>query len=51
MSQEKDNVSPYKNVEVKNWRKITEKLVKKHPLSPIIVDICLKSWQSIRAAK
>ena len=38
---------PYENAEVQNWRKITEKLVKKHPLSPIIADLCLKSWQSI----
>ena len=42
---------PYKNAETKDWRKITEKLVKKHPLSPIIVDLCLKSWQSILNGK
>jgi len=40
-------MSPYDNVDVKNWHKITEGLVKKHPLSPVIVDMCLKSWQSI----
>jgi hypothetical protein len=51
MPQEKDNVSPYKNVALKNWRKITEELVKKHPLSPIVVDVCLKSWQSILNGK
>jgi hypothetical protein len=51
MSKEKDNVSPYKNAEVKNWRKITEELVKKHPLAPVVVDLCLKSWESILNGK
>ena len=44
-------MSPYKNVDVQNWRKITETLVKEHPLSPIIVDLCLKSWQSLLHGK
>jgi hypothetical protein len=51
MPKEKDNISPYKNVDVKNWRKITEELVKKHPLSPMVVDLCRKSWQSILNGK
>ena len=51
MPKKKDRVSPYDNIDVQHWRKITEKLVKKHPLSPIIVDLCLKSWQSILNGK
>ena len=47
MPKAKNNMSPYENADVQNWRKITEQLVKKHPLSPVIVDLCLKSWQSI----
>jgi len=48
---EKDNVSPYENADVQNWHQITENLVKKHPLLPMIVDLCLKSWQSILNGK
>ena len=44
-------MSPYENIAVENWLEITEKLVEKHPLSPIIVDLCLKSWQSILNGK
>ena len=52
MSKKKDaNASPYDNADVKQWRKITEKLVQKHPLSPVIVDLCLKSWESILNGK
>ena len=51
MSKKIDNVSPYKDVDVKDWQMVTEKLVKKHPLSPVIVDMCQKSWQSILNGK
>ena len=51
MSNEKDKVSPYENIDVQNWRQITEKLVETHPLLPMIVDLCLKSWQSILHGK
>ena len=51
MPKKTDNVSPYDNIDVQKWRKITEKLVKKHPLSPVIVDLYLKSWQSILNGK
>lgn len=51
MSQGKGNVSPYDNIDVQNWYQITEELVKKHPLLPRIVDLCLKSWQSILHGK
>ena len=44
-------MSPYENVPVQQWHKITEELVEKHPLSPVIVDLCLKSWQSILNGK
>ena len=43
--------SPYDNVDVHCWRTITERLVGEHPLTPMIVDICLKSWQSILNGK
>ena len=51
MSKKEGGVSPYENVGVENWHKITEKLVKRHPLSRTIVDLCLKSWQSILNGK
>ena len=51
MSKDKHDASPYINADVRNWRQITEKLVKKHPLLPMIVDLCLKSWQSILNGK
>lgn len=44
-------MSPYKDVAVEKWLDITRELVKKHPLSPIVVDLCLKSWQSILNGK
>lgn len=44
-------ISPYENIEVENWRAVTESLVRQHPLSPYIVDFCLKSWQSILHGK
>lgn len=40
-------MSPYDGVNVEQWRAITEALVENHPLTPQIVDLCLKSWQSI----
>ena len=43
--------SPYEKKDVCHWRSITEALVRKHPLSPVIVDLCLKSWQSILNGK
>jgi hypothetical protein len=42
---------PYENIAVAKWRDITLELVKKHPLSPSIVDLCLKSWESILNGK
>lgn len=47
----KSMVSPYEKIEVKNWLSITKDLVEKHPLSKTIVDLCLKSWQSILNGK
>ena len=44
-------MSPYENVPLQQWRKITEELVKKHPLSLLIMGLCLKSWQSILNGK
>lgn len=44
-------MNPYENAPVKQWRRITEELVQAHPLTPIIVDLCQKSWQSILHGK
>lgn len=43
--------SPYENVPTEKWNEITKELVEKHPLKPYIVDICLKSWQSLLHGK
>ncbi len=44
-------MNPYNRKAVEKWRAITEQLVSEHPLSPCIVDLCLKSWQSILNGK
>jgi hypothetical protein len=44
-------MNPYENASVEQWREITYKLVQQHPLTPIIVDLCQKSWQSILHGK
>lgn len=44
-------MSPYNNIPVSNWINKTKELVSNHPLSPSIVDLCLKSWQSILNGK
>jgi hypothetical protein len=45
------SVDPYDGLSVKQWSKITKALVLRHPLTPYIVDFCLKSWQSILQGK
>jgi len=44
-------MNPYENVPVEQWRVITDELVRSHPLTPVIVDLCQKSWQSILHGK
>ncbi|MDR0663064.1 MAG: ScaI family restriction endonuclease [Spirochaetaceae bacterium] len=44
-------MNPYENIPVEQWHEITRCLVEKHPLTPVIVDLCLKSWQSILHGK
>ena len=44
-------MSPYENIDVKDWPNVTKTLVEKHPLKSTIVDLCLKSWQSILNGK
>jgi hypothetical protein len=44
-------MNPYENVPVEQWRKTTEELVSRHPLTPIVVDLCQKSWWSILHGK
>ena len=44
--------SPYKNILIKDWIKITNNLIKKHPLGEDeIVAIVLKSWKDIFNSK
>jgi hypothetical protein len=40
-------MNPYDGASAEQRRSITKKLVNDHPLSSCIVDLCLKSWQSI----
>jgi hypothetical protein len=44
-------MNPYENIPVEQWHEITCCLVEKHPLTLVIVDLCLKSWQSILHGK
>jgi hypothetical protein len=44
-------MEPYKNADAERWFEITRELVRKHPLTPYIVDFCLKSWESILNGK
>lgn len=39
--------SPYANKKENEWLKITKRLVEKHPLKECLVQIVLKSWDSI----
>lgn len=43
--------SPYEGVPIEKWDEVTRELVEQHPLRPYIVDICLKSWQSLLHGK
>lgn len=43
--------NPYAGIPPEQWQKITRELVEQHPLQPLIVDFCLKSWQSILHGK
>lgn len=44
-------MNPYADKKVEEWAEITRELVESHPLAPHIVDICLKSWQSLLHGK
>ena len=44
-------MNPYEGKSVEAWQSITKELVEAHPLTPYIVDLCLKSWQSILHGK
>ena len=43
--------SPYYNKPENEWASITDELVSKNPVSEHIVDLCLKTWQSILNGK
>jgi len=44
-------MNPYEGKSVESWYAITKKLVEVNPITPYIVDLCLKSWQSILDGK
>jgi len=43
--------SPYENKDVSEWENITQNLIKIHPLHHVIVEMCLRSWDSILNSK
>ena len=45
------NMSPYEKKPISDWLEVTNELVSIHPLKPFIVDLCLKSWESILNGK
>ncbi|MDR2734561.1 MAG: ScaI family restriction endonuclease [Spirochaetota bacterium] len=44
-------MNPYAGKNIESWASITKELVDAHPLTACIVDLCLKSWQSILHGK
>jgi len=44
-------MNPYEGQNVDSWQEITDRLVEEHPLTPYIVEMCLKSWDSILNGK
>lgn len=44
-------MNPYENKDIEQWHKITENLVRQHPLTDVMVDLCQKSWESILNGK
>jgi len=44
-------MNPYEGKNFDTWPAITKKLVDAHPLTPLIADLCLKSWQSLLNGK
>ena len=44
-------MNPYYNKDISQWKAITKELVNQHPLKTQIVDLCLKSWESILNGK
>jgi hypothetical protein len=48
----KINKSPFRNIPKDKWKKVTNRLVKKHPLDIAeIVEVVLSSWESIFHSK
>ena len=44
-------MNPYEGKTVEIWSGITRELVAAHPLTPYIVELCLKSWESLLNGK
>jgi len=44
-------MNPYDGKNLDTWPTITKELVEAHPLTPYIVEFCLKSWESILNGK
>lgn len=46
------NSDPYKDADTSKWLRITDELIKQHPLSKEeIVAVCLQSWNQIFTSK
>lgn len=43
--------SPYESKDITEWEAITKELIEKHPLYSVIVDMSLRSWDSILNSK
>ena len=44
-------MNPYEGMNIDTWTAITKELVDNHPLTSIITELCLKSWQSLLNGK
>jgi hypothetical protein len=44
-------MNPYDGKGIEEWGAVTRELVNAHPLTPCIVELCLKSWQSLLHGK
>ena len=44
-------MKPYKDLPIDEWKIKTQELINMHPLTPEIVGLCLRSWESILNSK
>ena len=43
--------NPYANKDISEWENITRSLIEMHPLNSVVVEMCLRSWESILNSK